>query len=264
MSIESREFHTNEEGKEILSQEEKDLIKYCIEDLRSPTQKILKQLHNQIEKGEYTIIIGDDTSGRIPTLIVGGVVKELYNKKNFPSPLVRFIAGNVLDRKGMTSEFNEFAEKLKDESEERFGSDHTQKVLIVTEFMDTGMTLEQFIMNFKAKGMPCDVATIGSEKNIFQRFHFGRRMGSKIMRGQKKAPKILRSRKAEITGVAKDYKHLFSESFRKDPFFGERIGYESNEKVQAIINEARENAKTLTRDLVIWYNETYKRSESEK
>lgn len=243
MSIESGEFHPNEEHKEILSEKDKKFIAYCIEDLRAPTQKILEQLHNKIERGEYTIIIGDDTSGRIPTVIIGGVIKELYNKKNLPSPLVRFIAGGSFSHKGIVSKFNEYAEKLRGEGEEQFGSNRAQKVLIVTEFMGTGRTLEPLIMNFKAKGMPCDVAAVGFGKNIFQRFRFEKVLGGEIIWGQKNEPKVWK--KKEITGVKKDYKHLFSESFR-------------DEKNQPVINGARGNARKLTSELVTWYNEKYK------
>lgn len=255
MSIESGGFHNEGEKKEMLSQEDKKFVADCIEDLRSPAQKILEQLHNKIEKEEYTIVLGDDTSGRIPTVIIGGVIKELYRERHFPSPLIRFIAGGVLGREGMVSEFNEFAEELKSESEKRFGSDRTQKVLIVTEFMGTGRTLEPIIMNFKAKSMPCDIAAISVGKNIFQRFHFARRTGNRIIKGQKNKPKVWK--KKEIAGVAKDYKHLFSESFRKNPYFGARIKYETNEKIQAVVNEARENTRRLARELVIWYDDIY-------
>lgn len=255
MSIESGEFHNDAEKKEMLSPEDKDCIRNYIEDLRAPTQKILRQLHDSIEKGEYMIIIGDDTSGRIPTVIIGGVIKELYRERHFPSPLIRFIAGDIFGREGIVPEFNEYAEKLKGESEKQFGSDHAQKVLVVTEFMGTGKTLEPLVMNFKAKGMPCDIAAIGVKKNTFQKFHFKKRVGSKIIWGQKKAPKIWK--KKEIAGVAKDYKHLFSESFRKNPYFGARIKYETNEKIQAVVNEARENTRRLARELVIWYDDIY-------
>lgn len=112
MSIESGEFHNKEEKKEMLSEEDRKFIADCIEDLRAPTQKILQQLHKKIEKGEYTIIMGDDTSGRIPTLIIGGVIKELYQENHFPAPLVRFIAGGSLSYEGIISKFNEYSEKL--------------------------------------------------------------------------------------------------------------------------------------------------------
>lgn len=124
-------------------------------------------------------------------------------------------------------------------------------MLIITEFIGTGKTLESLVMNFRAKGIPCDVATIGAEKNIFQRFRFGRRMGSKIIRGQKETPKYLRSRKGEITGVIKDYEHLFSESFRA-------ADYEADEEIQSIVHETREDAKKLTLELVKWYCDKYK------
>lgn len=253
MKIESGEFRNNAEKKEILSQEDKDMVRYVIEDLRAPTQNILKQLHNQIERGEYTIIIGDDTSGRIPTIIIGGVIKELYGERNFPSPLIRFIAGGIFRHMKIISEFNEFVEKLKIESEKQFGSERAQKILIVTEFMNTGQTLESLLMNFKVNGMPCDVAAIGNAKNVFQRFRFARRTGSKVMRGQKEAPDILRWNKKEMSGLVKDYKHLFSESFRNNP---EYIENKSREEIQAIINEARENAKKLTFELVEWYKKS--------
>ena len=37
--------------------------------LREPIKNILEQMRERIDRGEYTLIIGDDASGRIPTWI---------------------------------------------------------------------------------------------------------------------------------------------------------------------------------------------------
>src|SRR3989344_9337060 len=72
--------------------------------LEDPLANILEKLRPELERGEYRLIIGDDASGRIPTRIVGEVIKKLSEERGFPRPLVRFIAGSTFMDQNRRSE----------------------------------------------------------------------------------------------------------------------------------------------------------------
>ncbi|MBI5420722.1 MAG: hypothetical protein HZA35_00180 [Parcubacteria group bacterium] len=63
----------------ISSREMEEHIHYKeIVELEEPIQRLLDQLRPHLEKNEYRLIIGDDASGRIPTLIMRKVMDTIY------------------------------------------------------------------------------------------------------------------------------------------------------------------------------------------
>lgn len=64
-----------------------------IADLRGSMEKLLDQLRPHIEGGEYQLIVGDDASGRIPTLIFRRIIKAIYEEKGYPKPETAFLQG---------------------------------------------------------------------------------------------------------------------------------------------------------------------------
>ena len=71
--------------KEILSE---------VSDLEEPIKRILKDILPNIERGDYQLIVGDDASGRIPTLIIDRFIKKVYKKMGFDTPQTIFFAGS--------------------------------------------------------------------------------------------------------------------------------------------------------------------------
>ena len=69
---------------------------YCFEgefkELESLVLPLIEKLKENIDKGEYDMLIGDDASGRIPTLILRGII----NERNRGSKVkTRFVAGGT-------------------------------------------------------------------------------------------------------------------------------------------------------------------------
>jgi len=62
---------------------EKEIRHVEVAELEMSSKKIIEQIQDRIEREEYGIIIGDDASGRIPTLIIGGLIRK--NRYSFES-----------------------------------------------------------------------------------------------------------------------------------------------------------------------------------
>ena len=73
--------------------EKKDRM-YLVEQMNAPIREILKKISPDIEQGNYGLIIGDDASGRLPTLLLSNIIKAAYHERDYPLPGVRFIAGS--------------------------------------------------------------------------------------------------------------------------------------------------------------------------
>jgi len=126
-------------------------------DLRQPAENILNQLRESIERGEYGLIIGDDASGRLPTLLLSGVLKQIYRERNHKSLSVQFFAG---DRSKADADYCEqlagrFAQQFL-----RLQHQDNGRVLIVTELLDTGSAIQPLALLLKKHQIPFDVATI--------------------------------------------------------------------------------------------------------
>lgn len=53
----------------------------------------LEQLRPELERGTYTLIIGDDDSGRVPAYMTWKAVKAMYAAQGMKAPELRFVAG---------------------------------------------------------------------------------------------------------------------------------------------------------------------------
>jgi len=62
-----------------------------VKDLEEPLEDILEQIKPEIESGTYRLIIGEDASGRIPALVIGGVINRQHENKGFPKALTVFL-----------------------------------------------------------------------------------------------------------------------------------------------------------------------------
>ncbi len=89
-----------------------------------------------IEK-PYSLIIGDDASGRIATLMISGFVDKIYEKNDLAKPPIMFFSGSGgrhLTEAELESKSDEIAEKIKASGTFPVSG----KVLVVTETIETG------------------------------------------------------------------------------------------------------------------------------
>lgn len=223
-----------------------------IAQLEDGINNILSRIKHRIDAGEYKLVVGCDASGRIPTLIMEEVIKELYRQKGLGSLKTRFYAGaySYVDK-----ERNEKVSKILD-SIAGVLKENPGRVLVVTEAILTGRSLVPILQVLKHLHAPFDVATTSSESNISdsakQRNYlsplFEYMDPDSIITGEADYGGITHNSK--ISGVVKDYKDAFSRSYKKEEYEGDPA---AQRRVQQGINNSRIDVDAVVHNLLIDY-----------
>ncbi len=260
-----------------VEQKKKEKIKHReIAELREPIQTLLEKLRDKIDNGEYNLIIGDDASGRIPTLIFEKIIRNIYRERGFKSPDTIFIAGSGqagIGQEDKTQKLKELFSKykkgkriLKPERKE----DLTKiKALVITDVIQTGKSLQPLGTALKENKIDLDIATVGRWFLSDWQIAYEERLGGKIYSGgELGAPSIYQ--KSELSGVVKNPKDVFAEPLKemskdrpkkaKEYLY---IDYNLKEmskdrpkkaaEIQQTIQEARKDVKILADELIEWY-----------
>ncbi len=213
-----------------------------IESLRDPIWDIVQTINKDISAGRYSLIIGDDASGRIPALIMGGIIERVNKQKNYPAPSIFFVAGS--------GQYTDYDERLqKEEKIDQFvGSlmppypltvDTKEKILVVTDVIATGNSLKPLTVSLRNRGVTFDVAAMHVrndhiKKNLETEWH----------------TRIVNSHsgsiygKHEIGGVKKKLKDLFSRPIKEKT---ENILEKKD--AQQLINFARQESAWVANEL---------------
>ena len=244
---------------------EKEIQLEEVAELEEPIRKIIEKIRERIESGEYGLIIGDDASGRIPTLILGNFIKRISEVRGLQKPNIIFIPGKLM---GPIFGFNSESRRKKLENHiAKFGATDEKRVLIVTDTVLSGGSLEILIKLLKQSGYICDIATIGIEEESTDIEAPPRDLeypetetredllrGVEIISGEYKGedkfhpntPKIYKEK--TLSGVIKKAGQTKSTTIKS----GEP-DEEEKEWIQSQINQAREDAKAVTQHLIDWY-----------
>lgn len=121
-----------------------------IADLEDPITGIVEQILKDDRR--YDLIIGDDKSGRIPTLIVGKVLNALAQEQGQDPIPVRFL---WTSSSNMPTDLRKILQDLEEKPE---------RTLLVTEYVSNGYTIEKFKDIFQKEELNYDVATISIER----------------------------------------------------------------------------------------------------
>lgn len=114
-----------------------------------------------IEDGKYNLLIADDTSARVPSLIFNKVIKEVYSKKDFPDPKVLFVPGQMKSTNPdisakISNHINKYLEKV--------GLSDTEiNALVITDTIAEGTTIKKLSDALTKSNINCDIATLGLE-----------------------------------------------------------------------------------------------------
>lgn len=216
-----------------------------ITSLQKPITELCRKYAAEINQGQYGLVLGDDVSGRIPTLILSEVIKDTYAQKGYAPPLVRFVSGGYHTSMRDSVEFPQGLEErlqaiedltrnFTNELERRGGSN---RVLLVTEAITYGMALAKLVEGIRRAGVDLDVAAIGSKK-------FGEKSVTKqhqvrIESGQSGVPSIYGSRR--MTGIRKQQGKPVAASMRT---------FYPDTNVNAPIRDAREVAHVVAQKII--------------
>ncbi|MBI4992326.1 MAG: phosphoribosyltransferase [Candidatus Harrisonbacteria bacterium] len=223
----------SEEGKEKpINTQEKDLQYHfggIMEELEYPTSRLIEQLKETIDAGEYDMLIGDDASGRIPTLVMKDIISsrmrvlhpDLTSEEDRNLLKTRFIASGR--HNANKEQLIAFFRKIKSEIK--------KKALIVTEFMATGASMEQLAEILEQEHIPFDIASIASHSSkrsyqgggYFLPSILGRRG---LFIGSENASVPFLYNDSDLSGVQKKSRgqHLSAHAERPDSVNQERTG----------------------------------------
>ena len=211
-----------------------------VESLRAPLRKILEDLRPKIEKGEYTIVLADDASGRIPAFIIGHVLKTVYEHKGFPAQHFRTVAGSMrvqgdLKRNksiALREQFGKMKQTMLDHAPEQA----TGRILIVTDTVNSGQSVELPLRSLRANGLEADVATLSimsSSEDVHEskRKYFEEKWDTTVVSASHTFPDIYHTR---LSGVTKKDDKVFATP---------------NDTPHEVVRASRHYAKQIAEDL---------------
>jgi hypothetical protein len=172
-------------------------------ELKEPLSQILSTLRADIDTHHIRTLVGDDSSGRIPTLILKKVLTELYQETTTAPPSTLFIQGpgggkpvNEKEDEERVRQLVEHLQKCISYGEIVIGPSH--KVLIVTEVIKSGKSLIPIVMACKQLGITYEIVSLGIEKEKSKE-QLEEEFGVKIHSGMAGTPSIYR--KPAFSGV---------------------------------------------------------------
>lgn len=143
----------------------------AIKRLEAPMKNVVWQLKEAIDKGEYDTLIGDDASGRIPTLVLRKIMEnrtdklhpDLKSEERNKLLQTYFVAGNTDNEKAITDFLR------------RATLNDKNKILLVTEYMSSGRSMKRLTEILEGAGVKFDVAVLGmtpdrSEKEYREKY----------------------------------------------------------------------------------------------
>jgi hypothetical protein len=107
---------------------------------------------------EYDTIIGDDVSGRLPTLVIADLARKKRSQMELPSPQVFFInaGSNVKDFDKSPKTLPLIRDLIKKHAS------HNRKILIVTEYVATGDSISILADEFRKQNLKPDLCILDS------------------------------------------------------------------------------------------------------
>src|SRR3989338_10918153 len=124
-----------------LTKPKKEIVYQEVTELELPIKIRIEKIRTRIENGEYGLIIGDDASGRIPTLILGNFIKKVSEQKGLDKPNIIFIPGKL---KAPILNRDRMIKKLEDHVS-GFGAKKDKRILIVTDTVLSGHSLKVLV-----------------------------------------------------------------------------------------------------------------------
>lgn len=242
-----REFNDNNDKGEF---EDQEFEHEEIQHLEKPIEKILEQLRYNIDRGAYQLIVGDDASGRVPTLIFSRLLRNLNRLGNYPVPKTIFLAGSGQhsDLKIEREKVSRIKEYLKQKYSELISTitqkEAKKRALVVTEMISSGDGLKPITQALKELGIKFDIASIAViDREYHSDLDLEDKLGGKIVYGQTETPAIFGDE--HFSGVVKSPDDLFAESLSK--YNGSP---ETNEFLRTVRNDVQQLSKVLEKKYI--------------
>jgi len=194
----------------------------ALEELEAPLEHILNERRQEIENGAYSLVVGVDASGRLPTRIVQKALHDIYTARKLRLPNVEFMAGGASLHPSFQDKMKILSERLSSLRKQQEKEGSAGKVLVVVDAIFTASELQFVAETLRESGWTnIDVAAIGIDWPSEDKIHrFERMSGTRISFGMPKTPKVLdpTGRKAaELSGVHKAVNEPYARVNRTRP-----------------------------------------------
>lgn len=214
--------------------------------LFQPMREILAQISERIDRGEYTLIIGDDASGRIPTLIMREALGALQPDRN-ASVKTLFITGSGTPlEQPDPDELEPKRAALRALLDREAPTPDRGRILIVTDTINTGSSLRPLCEELRAIGYNFDIAAVANlqawDRDTTE--HMEHVLGVRIYAGFDDLTPLVYGR-TSLSGVSKHPEELHARAMR-------------GESRKAA--DARADAHVVAQELIAWYRKTGKQS----
>jgi adenine/guanine phosphoribosyltransferase-like PRPP-binding protein len=157
---ESKDYRSKrEEGSE--SDREHGRVLDDWEETEALTKRLIFELKESIISGEYSGVIGLDSSGRIPTLYLSRVIKNVYKKEGIDKQLqTHFFAGKSRFEGGEQENY----ELNKENNNEAFNHLDTlsgDRVVLVDDFLSSGKSISGVADELRKRNITFDIVVLG-------------------------------------------------------------------------------------------------------
>src|SRR3989338_1248379 len=128
-----------------------------IESIKEDMVSLCLQMKEAIDEGRYSILVSDEVGGRIPTLILRKIIKQIHPEKELRTLFVASGQGSKLPDYRSTKEYNKLREYL--------SVTVNDYVLLVTQFIYSGATVQKLASALRDAGhglRGLDIATTNS------------------------------------------------------------------------------------------------------
>ncbi len=199
------------------SQEERD-VNIIMENVKVDSGRVLEKIRSEIDNHQYGAILGIDGGGRVPALVLGKTINNIYESRKQEKIKTFFLAG--LRSLGAYGKEGEKLEQLK----EYFGNETFQtiknkneKILIVEDVVVSGESLKLILNTLQSLQLQYEIATqsffdSSIENNTYSEgdiTEMEEKLGSKIHYGEYGGISKLYGSK-QMQGVHKSPDNLFS------------------------------------------------------
>jgi hypothetical protein len=198
-----------------------------VDDAEEGLATLCRELRDDVLAGRYGVIVGDDTSGRLPALVLRTAFNIMRAREGLPKLPVYFLPGGG----GRIPRAEAAAAELAAMGPQLVRASRGARALVVTDFIDSGSSVLGLIEGCRALGIEADCAAlaVASDSTLPQRLATA---GSKLLFGRLTETPPLLDGAHMISGVEK---------------LPARASREPN--VVATAHEARRRGAALAREL---------------
>mgnify|MGYP001614034470 CR=1 FL=1 len=229
-----------------------------IEELREPIKRLFEQIRPRLEGGDYQLLVSDEASGRVPSLVFLKVINRIYREKGLPKLRFVPIAGrNIKIEDGESRELGDqkiehITTELVENILPTMPQSESRKALVVTDAINSWASMGTITKALRKAGVGFEIATIGMTEEALEIKSLWESMGVTIYWDYlTETPKLYK--KGRISGVRQKkpyYAHVYPEPIGQ--------GLEENrEEHLRRRRERNDSIEMLSYQLYDWYNKEF-------